>query len=768
MKCWHIHIEGQVQGVGFRPFVYQEAKSQNLNGWVNNGVDGVHIKINATPLVAKRFYKQILNKAPALSRILKHNFEEVEFEEFKDFEIVESMEEGLPNLLITPDFGICNECEKELLKKENRRYHYPFITCTKCGPRYSIIGDLPYDRHRTTMDSFKMCPSCEKEYNNPLERRHFSQTNSCEECGINLSLENKLGNVESGDPDIIIERLCDLIKSGQIIGIKGIGGYLLIADACNEETIKLLRERKKRPSKPFALMYPDVQEIKEDAHISREEEKLITSVQSPIVLVKLKSHSKSGIIVNVIAPKLQEIGVMRPYAPLFALMMNKLGKPVIATSGNISGSPVVFKDKTAREQLFDICDYLLVNDRQIVIPQDDSVLKVLEDKNHLVLRRSRGYAPSLVHSSFRNPVPDLISMGAMLKSTFALTHSGNTYISQYIGDLESFDTQQSYNHTIKHFIRLFRPEPEKVLIDLHPNYYSTSRGIELTKELGVPLKKVQHHEAHFMAVLAENDLLFSEEKILGVIWDGTGLGSDGQIWGGEYFKYEQNEIERVDHIPYFDHILGDKFAKEPRLAALSLCHIYCLNAHSLESKFSQKEWNFYNKLLSNSSNLQTSSMGRIFDGVSNILGISNFNSFEGEAAMHLQAKAEKFATKNGIIRNTFLSLDGDLGQCIQELMIGANAGVSKGKLAYDFHNWLVNQIKNQAGNLAIEKIAFSGGVFQNSFLLLLLKKYMGHEYELYFHKQLSPNDEGISFGQLIHEYTSVKTKIKPLEAITTI
>jgi hydrogenase maturation protein HypF len=224
----------------------------------------------------------------------------------------------------------------------------------------------------------------------------------------------------------------------------------------------------------------------------------------------------------------------------------------------------------------------------------------------------------------------------------------------------------------------------------------------------------------------------------------------------------------VDHIPYFDHILGDKFAKEPRLAALSLCHIYCLNAHSLESKFSQKEWNFYNKLLSNSSNLQTSSMGRIFDGVSNILGISNFNSFEGEAAMHLQAKAEKFATKNGIIRNTFLSLDGDLGQCIQELMIGANAGVSKGKLAYDFHNWLVNQIKNQAGNLAIEKIAFSGGVFQNSFLLLLLKKYMGHEYELYFHKQLSPNDEGISFGQLIHEYTSVKTKIKPLEAITTI
>ena len=351
----------------------------------------------------------------------------------------------------------------------------------------------------------------------------------------------------------------------------------------------------------------------------------------------------------------------------------------------------------------------------------------------------------------------MLAMGAMLKSTFALIHRNNTYVSQYLGDLEYFYTQESYNHTIDHFFHLFKPDPKTVLVDLHPGYFSTSRGLEISKDLGVPIRKIQHNEAHLMAVLAENDLMESNEKILGIVWDGTGLGHDKQIWGGEYFIYKNNEIERIDHIPYFDHILGDKFALDTRLPALSLCHSYCLNKHRLESRFTTKEWNLYNKILEKGGDLKTSSVGRLFDGVSNMLGIAGINSFEGEAALHLQAEAERFIMRTGIKTNTFISLSGGLEQCLNELMIGVNAGIEIGRLAYDFHNWFISQVRDRALENNIDKIAFSGGVFQNSLLLNLLKKRLYPDFELYFHKRLSPNDECISFGQLAYENSGTKS-----------
>ena len=758
MNTWHIHIEGLVQGVGFRPFVYKAALDQKLVGWVINGVDGVHIRFNADRKKANRFYNGILKSAPRLSRIMNHSLDEAASEVFENFEIRESNVTGTPNLLITPDFALCKDCEEELFNKGDRRFHYPFITCTNCGPRYSIVQTLPYDRPRTTMDPFQMCQLCEEEYNNALERRHFSQTNSCDECGVNLLLEDSSGNIEKDEPDLLVSKVGQHILAGKIIGVKGIGGYLLMADAENEDAVQLLRERKDRPTKPFALMYPDIESIRQDVYLTEAEEKLIMSVESPIVLLKLREKSKTKIAVNNIAPGLNEIGVMRPYAPLFALLMKTIRKPLIATSGNVSGSPVIYSDEMARSQLFNICDFILTNDREIVVPQDDSVEKLLPDERKLVFRRSRGYAPNFVHNHFAKSVPDMLAMGAMLKSTFALTNNGNTYVSQYLGDLESFDTQESYNKTLQHFFKLFKPKPNEILVDLHPNYYSTQKGKEIARAMGVPVIEVQHHEAHLMAVLAENHLLEKKDKVLGVIWDGTGLGRDMQIWGGEYFIYDNNQIERVGHLPYFKHILGDKFSREPRLAALSLCHSHCLNSDSLESRFTSEEWELYSKILNKENNLLTSSMGRLFDGVSSFLEITNHNTFEGEAAMHLQTKAERFARKNGLINNTFLSLDGGLGQCLNEIMIGVNAGINKGKIAYDFHNWLVNQVRIQAIENNVEKVVFSGGVLQNSLLLYLLKQRLGSDFELYFHKQLSPNDECISFGQLVSAYVGVQWK----------
>ena len=756
MKTWHIHIEGQVQGVGFRPFVYKMALEHKLTGWVNNDVDGVHIRFNASQKVATSFFKKIQSDAPVLSIITGGSLVEADQEDYNDFSIVESMQSGSPDLLLTPDFAICPDCRKELFNPSDRRFEYPFITCTNCGPRFSISEALPYDRPRTTMDPFKMCDPCHLEYNDPLERRHYSQTNSCDSCGIDLTLW-RLDKIEKGPSIDLITETCNQILNGKIVAVKGIGGYLLFADATNEEAIRCLRMRKHRPSKPFALMYPDIATVRKDVRIRTEEERILQGKESPILLVKLKKSAGTGIVTQSIAPGLGEIGIMLPYTPLFALMMSKINKPVIATSGNISGSPVIFEDEIAKEHLSQIADYLLINNREIIGPQDDSVLKVLPDNSNLVLRRSRGYAPTFITPTFEKSSPDVLAMGAMLKSTFALRHNGNTYISQYLGDLEYYDTQESYNHTLSHFLKLFQPQLTSVIVDTHPQYYSTQRGLEIAEDNELPLVEVQHHEAHLMSVLAENELEHSNESILGVIWDGTGFGHDGNIWGGEFFSFQDGTIERVDHLPYYDHILGDKFSREPRLAALSLCDSNCLNAGSLDSKFSTKELEFYLRKLDQKDNLKTSSMGRLFDGVSSMLGLKDYNSFEGEAAMHLQVCAEQFAIQNGIIDNTFISLNGDTKQCLNEIMIGVNAGIDPTRIAYDFLLWLVHKVYEQAVNLDIEKIAFSGGVFQNSLLLFLLKKRLESEFELYFHRKLSPNDECISYGQLVHEYIGVNT-----------
>ncbi len=757
ITTWHIHIQGQVQGVGFRPFVYKLAKENQLTGWVNNAVDGVHVEVNASKKAALEFYRDLMQNAPRLSIITEHCFFQTEQKFFENFQIVSSESQGQANLLLTPDFAICANCREELY--DSRRSNYPFITCTNCGPRYSIIRQLPYDRERSTMAGFKMCPLCAREYQNPSDRRYYSQTNSCPDCSIHLTLwqvlqNGKVGKISS-EPETVLEQTVKAWQKGKITAIKGIGGYLLCCDASNPNAIQLLRQRKHRPTKPFAVMYPDLESLAGDVQLKEMERLELRSSVSPIVLLEWRKETQSSVCKNAIAPGLKRLGAMLPYAPLFDLLLQEFGKPIVATSGNVSNSPIVFEDENALNELNRVADLILTNDREIVVPQDDSVVQFsLQSSQRIIIRRSRGIAPTYINAALDMPKQTILAAGAMLKSSFTFLHNQNVFISQYLGDLEHFDTQENYRHTAEHFFQLFGAMPEVILADKHPHYFSSQFGEMLATELGIPLHKIQHHIAHFGAVLGENNLVASKEAVLGVIWDGTGLGDDGQIWGGEFFKYEQYEFQHCCHFEYFDFILGDKMPKEPRISALTATWGIEGATALLKDKFSEMEWRIYNQLLQKGSPLKTSSVGRLFDAVASLLGLKDKVSFEGEAAMLLENLAQQFFQKQSLDFSDSYYQEADFRGLstkflMERIIRDLNGGLPKDLIAARFHLSLVHLIKIIANDLNIKKIAFSGGVFQNSLLIDLIALHLGSEFDLYFHQQLSPNDENVSFGQLI-------------------
>ena len=752
MRTYHIHIEGQVQGVGFRPFVYRLAKSKGLNGSVSNGLDGVHIYFNSDGNSARIFLKEILSNPPERAKVLRYSLENGRYEHFDDFRIVESSSKGRANLLITPDLGLCEDCRRELHDPANHRYHYPFITCINCGPRYSIMAALPYDRENTTMDPFQMCVPCREEYNSPVTRRHYSQTNSCPDCSVQLSWYEKRGTVfqkeEGLSADEYIARVIDKLAAGKIIGIKGIGGYLLICDAASRAAINELRLRKSRPSKPFALMYPDIESLRNDAILSDEAAAAFQSIESPIVLCSLRSSPASGIVTDAIAPHLNRIGAMQPYAPLFDLLLHEWKKPIVATSGNLSGSPVFFDDEKALDNLGCIADAFLVNNRRILVPQDDSVVQYTPGfRKKVVLRRSRAFAPTYIHQNFHSWRGSALAMGADMKSTFSVQHAGNTYVSQYLGDLESFETQQNYQLTLNHFLQLFASKPDRVIIDKHPAYFSSAEGLQIAGEWGLSLMRVQHHEAHFAAVMAENDLLECDQPVLGIIWDGTGWGNDGNIWGGEFFLYKNCEILRIDHLARFPHLLGDKMSKEPRLSALSICRGISEAVPLIKAMFTQQEWAYYSRVVQHNDGLMSSSMGRLFDGVAALLGLVTKTSFEGEAAMRLEALATSYSPHKQPIPYSL-----DTGVMLREIIAELKNDTAKNKIAFRFHFTLVKWIEAVARRQQANLLAFSGGVFQNALLVDLAIQNLKTDFQLYFHQELSPNDECISFGQLAHAY----------------
>lgn len=759
MFAFQLHIKGLVQGVGFRPFVHKLAHKKNIMGWVNNGTDGVRIHAEASTVdLIYEFYTLLVTHPPKNAIITFHSIEKAEVEFWEDFSITKSTQNEATSLLITPDISICESCKAELRNPQNRRYNYAFTTCVDCGPRYSIQTATPYDRATTTMHTLPLCECCAIEYTNMDDRRQHSQTNSCSDCAVKLHLFSAEGKeIELTQQELIFE-VVRLLALNQIIALKGTGGFLLLCNATNSWVIKTLRERKHRPTKPFAVLFRSLEAIKSMLELTDVEETELTSDAAPIVLCKIRPKN-SGLCYNEIAPNLTKLGAMLPNSALLQLIADAFQLPLICTSANLSGSPIIFKDEDALLHLVNIADFIVTYDREIVAPQDDSVVQFTPNGQRIVLRRSRGLAPNFYPLPFRLPKEKCLAMGADMKSAFAISTSEQLFISQFLGDQEKYESQLSFETTLLHVANLMRFTPEIILADKHPNFFSTQKAQELAMLKNADLMLVQHHEAHFMAVLAENNLLHSNEKILGVIWDGAGLGDDNQIWGGEFFTFSNLICKHVGHFDYFPQLLGNKMSKEPRISALSVL-LHSENEEKfIEKYFSAKEWKFYNQLLQQKNLVKTSSVGRLLDAISCLLGLITINTYEGEGALLLETLATHapidFSESYPINLNNKTVL---WQKMITGILMDLSQNIEKKNIAAKVFNTLVTCIDLQSKLLFCNELAFSGGVFQNSLLVQKIRMKFGNTHKLYFHQQISPNDECIGLGQL-SKYVVEKLKI---------
>ncbi len=755
MQTFHIHINGLVQGVGFRPHVYQLATRLNLKGWVNNGMDGVHIEINATSENANSFLLALIENAPSNAIITTTHIQETANKQFTDFEIQASDSTQEADLLLAPDFSICTECKSEITAANNKRHAYAFTTCLACGPRYSIIEKLPYDRAHTTMKKIEMCPSCLKEYNDVTDKRHFSQTNSCPDCTIPMYLFDSPNSCVSHDNTTIITTVVNAIKLGQTVAIKNTGGYLLLCDATNKEAINALRKNKKRPTKPFAVLFLNVEAAKGAVIITEQEAHALESIVAPIVLCKIKNDGNPSIQNESIAPELDKLGILLPSAALLYIIALEVNRPMIATSANISGSPIIYKDVDALENLFEVASLVLTYDRAIVSPQDDSVIQFTSEGQKIILRRSRGLAPNYFPNPFNNNKEIILATGGELKSAFAFANKNQLYISQFLGDQGHLASQEAYAQTFKQFQKLFKKIPEKVLIDMHPNYFVADAGKQIAGNANATLHTIQHHKAHFASVLCENELLGKNHTILGYIWDGTGFGEDGQIWGSELFLYKEGLFTRLSHLEYFPVLIGDKMSKEPRLSALSLLKL--INKEQLVKKhFTTQEWQYYSQLMEQPAAIQTSSMGRFLDGIACIMGINSKTSFEGEAVMKLEAIARSSYAHKAYY--SFQIIDNTIhwNGFIQELLLDIEMNKEQDFIARKIINGLVQLILALSKQYGVSQLAFSGGVFQNALLVDTLIENLGDKRVLYFQKQVSPNDEGVALGQMAYYLNGIR------------
>ncbi|QSR87301.1 carbamoyltransferase HypF [Candidatus Methylacidiphilum infernorum] len=753
----HIQLKGKVQGVGFRPYVYRLARSYDLKGWVSNGTDGVHIHVEGQKEILEKFYQDLLRDYPPLALLTESFCREAPFLGLEGFIVKESIEEKEHSVIVLPDLDVCESCKEELYCSSNRRFRYPFITCTQCGPRYSIIYSLPYDRSKTTMNIFPMCKDCLEEYENPSDRRFYSQTNSCKECGIKVYLYGKQKE-EIAQGEEAIKEGAWAIAEGQIVAVKGIGGYLLMADALNPAAILKLRERKRRASKPFALMFNDIQEVEKEVYLSEKEKSWLISRQKPILILQRKKTQSP--IADLVAPAQDTLGIMLPYTPLHILLLDYLKRPLVATSANISGLPIVFEEGELFLKLGHVFDKVLTHNRDIVVPQDDSVIRVsFFFKQTIFLRRSRSFAPFL-NASLRVPKGACyLALGAEKKSTVCFCHEGNVFLSQYLGDLDCFEAEENFKKTLSHFFNLWGLKPQKIILDLHPLYRSRLIGETMSEEKNIERIYFQHHKAHFWAILAEKKLLGLEEPVLGVIWDGTGYGEDGAVWGGEFFLYYKGRMERVNHFEYFPLLLGDKAVREPRISALGIFRKESKIVEDfLKPKFNPWEWKTYRALLDRKKYWACCSVGRLFDALASLLGLCDRASFEGEAAIALQRLAsssvQSLSDLGKIPHRWFdekaplrrpISLE-NLLKSIEKAIVEE---IPKEEISLGFHFWLSKLIGKLAENTGARKIAFSGGVFQNSLLVDLLYLQWADRFDLFFHDEISPNDENISFGQLV-------------------
>lgn len=761
MSTWHIHITGRVQGVGFRPFIYRLAVHRKLHGLVKNTSAGVLVAINGEKSDVDELKRSILDEAPIQSRIISINVQVMPDIIFDDFCIALSDATDQVKLHMAPDFAMCSCCREELHDINNRRVNYPFITCTNCGPRYSIAEHIPFDRSVTTMDAFQQCDACHAEYTDASSARFHSQTNSCHTCGIELTMIDSKTLAKHSHTDTIMDDIAKGWHAGHIIAIKGIGGYLLTCDATNVETVSRLRKLKHRPTKPFALMMTAAM-TDQYTEMSPIERKEWSSACAPIVLLREKA---SSLLADNIAPGLSAIGVMTTYTSLYDIVLQRFGRPIVATSANVSGEPIVYQDNMAIETLVDLADKIVTNNRLIVVPQDDSVIRLSPiNKKRIIIRRSRGMAPSFDSPAQMQGCNDMLAFGSDLKSTFSLTHQNNLFVSQYVGDLASFSTTANFATVQAHAQQLLSASPTVALCDLHPNYISTQLAEQFAQINNLECKPIQHHEAHFAALLGEHDLLASRNAILGVIWDGIGYGTDNQIWGGEFFIYSDYSFQRVNHLPYIPYLMGDKMSKEPRLSALAWASLYEPAKSIIQAKFTSEEWGIYSRMLSKHAGPYTSSVGRLFDAVASLLDLVDVQQYEGEAAQRLEALAMSFVEQEGTPNRYYAmsttNYENGMTTLISAIVQDIGLKIAKAEIAYKFHMTLVKYIKAVASMQGAKMIGCSGGVFQNALLVDMIMIDVADEYEVYFHEQLSPNDENISFGQLVHAHIQQKNRLK--------
>lgn len=748
LKTYKIAVSGQVQGVGFRPFIYCLASEFSLNGTVSNNEEGVLIFASGEANNIESFYSKLIQFPPPASRIKKSSIIECEKIIFKDFSIINSNKVVKLNLPLTPDFAICEDCKTEIKNPDNNRFNYPFTTCINCGPRYAITKNFPFERSNTSIDEFSMCDECEKEYTSPSNRRFHSQTNTCSTCGIQLFLISSEGKTIETSKENLFKTVADILSKGNIIAIKNTSGYLLCCNAEDEKVIKELRVKKNRPNKPFAVLYPSMEFLKKDINLTEAETASLTSTENPITIISSKNYI-GRLAINLVAPGLNQLGVMLPYTGILQLLANQLNFPIIATSGNIHGSPIICENDEAVDKLSNVADYFLQHNLKITHPQDDSVVKFSVKFNQEVLfRRSRGFAPNYLNISIQSK-EKILALGADLKSSFAFYPNSYLYVSQYLGNLENYDVYNRFTSEVNLFINIFEQQPEVILVDKHPLYHSSKFGKELAKKTSSKIVEIQHHKAHFSAILGEYNLF--EEKVLGVIFDGIGFGNDEQIWGGEFFNYEGNIIERIHHLEYFDWLLGDKMSKEPRLALFSLASDEIEPV--LTEKFTSNELKTY-QYLKRENKLKTSSIGRLFDAVASLLNITDYNSYEGEAAILLENIVENYDLKSC---ESYLNSSEEFSakQIISNIYKDILIGISNKTIIHNFLFTLGNYIVEFAKNNNYKHIAFSGGVFQNTTLVDMIIELVPEEIKLYFHSNLSPNDENISFGQLMY-YLHIK------------
>ena len=738
-----------MQGVGFRPFVFRLAKELDLSGWVINDPTGLFIEVESTKPTIEKFLVRLLAEKPPLSFIYSTETTYLDPVGYTGFSIRESGGNGSPTTLILPDIAVCNECLKELNDPANRRYRYPFINCTHCGPRYSIIESLPYDRPNTTMKKFTMCPECEKEYGDPANRRFHAQPIACPKCGPHIELWDVGGTLLSSHNDAIL-RTAGALRQGKIVAVKGLGGFQLLCDATNDAVVNELRRRKHRDEKPFAVMFPTLAKVENYCTPNAVERRLLQSPESPIVLLsrKLQTTNRGPHIATSIAPQNPYLGVMLPYTPLHHILMHEIAMPIVATSGNISDEPMCIDEMDALKKLNGIADLFLVHTRPIRRCVDDSVVRVVLDREMLI-RRARGYAPLplIMKDSSDEPI---LAVGGHLKNTIALQKKDMIFVSQHIGDLETVPSLESFKQTINDLSSMYDHRPEIVMHDMHPNYISTTAAKEMEAEK-VP---VQHHIAHIASCMAENEL---NEPLLGVAWDGTGYGLDGTIWGGEFIVYDGDNFSRFATIRPFQLPGGDAAVKDSLRSAVGVLYEMfgtgLFHHPVLRGKYSVKETRLILQMLKKKVNApRTTSIGRLFDAVGAILGIRDRSSFEGQTAMEVEFAACDIE-EDEYYPLTLLRTDDPQWTIDWEPMfnclLNERAYCDTATLARKFHNTLVEMIVAVARHAQYEKIVLSGGCFQNALLLERTVHRLREEgFKPYWHQRVPTNDGGISLGQV--------------------